>query len=72
MFGKKIEKDIKIEGMHCNHCAQKVEKALLSIKGVKAVSVDVASGNVKIKSKCEIDNNVLLKTIEDLGYKLVD
>lgn len=70
MFGKSFEKEIKVEGMHCMHCAGKVEKALLGIKGIKSVKVNVASGNVKITSKNEIDNEVLLTTIENLGYKM--
>ncbi len=71
MFGKKIEKNIKVEGMHCVHCADKVKKALESIKGVKKVAVDVASGNVAIVSKSEIDDNTLVAAIENLGYKIV-
>lgn len=41
MFGNKIEKTIKIEGMSCMHCVKKVEQALKSIAEIKSVKVDL-------------------------------
>lgn len=48
MFEKKINTVISVEGMHCNHCKARVEKALKSVKGVKKfeVSLETASADV--------------------------
>ena len=32
MFGEKITKTISIDGMHCMHCAKKIEDTLKGIK----------------------------------------
>lgn len=70
MFNKNYEKQIVVEGMHCMHCAKKVEESLKKIKGVKKVQVDVETGKVEILSKTEIDNALINSAIEDLGYKV--
>ncbi len=70
MFNKNFEKEITIEGMHCMHCAKKVEDTLSKIKGVKKVSVELSSGKVKILSKDEINNELLKAAVETLGYSI--
>lgn len=70
MFGKSFEKEIIVEGMHCMHCAKKVEDTLAKIKGVKKVSVELESGKVKILSKVEIDSDLVTKSIDSLGYTI--
>ena len=65
---KSFEKEITVEGMHCGHCAKRVEEGLAKIKGVKKVTVDLESKKVKILSKVELDNQVILTTVENLGY----
>ena len=71
MIGKSINKTLKIEGMHCDHCASRVESCLTKIKGIKNVKIDVASGNIDIVCKKEIDNSIITTAIEDLGYSVV-
>ena len=45
MFGRKLEANIAVEGMHCNHCKAKVEKAIGSVKGVKKYEVRLESAD---------------------------
>ncbi len=68
MFGEKITKTISIDGMHCMHCAKKVEDALKQIKEVKSVKVNLEEKRAEIILKSEIDDNILKETIENLGY----
>lgn len=71
MFGnKKIKKNIKIEGMSCMHCAKKVENGLKEIKEVKSVNVNLEEKNAEVILKQEIENDILKKKIEDLGYEV--
>jgi Cu+-exporting ATPase len=49
---KKIS--VKISGMHCASCAQKIEKALINIKGVSSAVVNFATRNVSMKMRHEI------------------
>lgn len=55
--------------MRCNHCKTNIEKALMSIKGVEKVEIDLASGSVTVEGK--ISEYTIRKTIEALGYKVL-
>lgn len=71
MFGKKIETKVMIEGMHCEHCANKVKQSLESIDGVKKVSVSLKDKCATITSKEEIDKKEIEDEITSLDYKII-
>ena len=48
LFGKTENIVIKVEGMHCMHCAAKVEAALKALKGVKNAKADLAAKTVSV------------------------
>ena len=70
LFSKLIEKKFIVEGNHCNKCKANVENALNSIPGVKKVKVEL-DGNVVIKSKEVINEEVIKEKIEDAGFSVV-
>lgn len=61
---------LKIEGMTCNHCKMRVEKALQGLSGVESVSVDLASKEAVITGSAERPN--LVKAVVDAGYSVID
>ncbi|MDP4133182.1 MAG: heavy metal-associated domain-containing protein [Bacillota bacterium] len=60
---------IKIEGMHCMHCAASVEKAALSVSGVKSAKVNLEEKTVTVEHEGNID--LVIKNIENTGYDVV-
>lgn len=50
MFNKKSKTIIKVEGMSCNHCADKVTKALESLDDIRKVKVNLKDNSVTILS----------------------
>lgn len=72
MFGKKIKTVIKIEGMSCEHCANKVKRSLERIDMVKKVKVDLAKKEATVISLEKLDTNILKDKIESLDYKVID
>ncbi len=72
MFSKKIIKTITIDGMSCNHCAKKVEEALLSIAGVKTAKVNLNKKIATIVLSSDVDNNLIKEKIENLEYKVLN
>ena len=64
------EKVMMIDGMHCEHCYSRVHNALNSMDGVSAV-VHGKKGKAVIKLEKEIDDSLLMKTVNDLGYTAV-
>lgn len=71
MFGKKIKQTINVEGMHCGHCAAKVESAISAIEGVKSVKADFNDGTVEIVSSSEINPSLIASAVESAGFKVV-
>lgn len=69
MFNKKIKTIIKVEGMSCNHCADRVTKALESLDDIRKVKVNIKNNSVTILSDKELNIKVVESTINSLGYK---
>ena len=69
---KTMEKTMKIEGMMCPHCEARVKKTLEDMAQVKEAVVSHADGTAVVKLAEAVDNDVLKKTIEDQGYKVLD
>ncbi|MGD9604599.1 MAG: heavy-metal-associated domain-containing protein [Bacilli bacterium] len=63
-------KTITIEGMSCQHCVKRVEKALNALKGVEAkVSLENKQAIVNIKE--DVSNQLLTNIISELGYRVI-
>lgn len=64
------EKTIKVEGMVCNGCENRVQNALKTIKGVEKVVADHTNGTVTVISNNELEKDTLKDKIEDIGFKV--
>ena len=60
-----------IEGMTCEHCKMRVEKALKGVKGVKSATVNLENGTAEVEIKKEIPLDIFKSAIEEAGYSLV-
>ncbi len=70
LFGKKLKKTVKIEGMHCGHCTGAVSEALNAIPGVKAkVSLEDAAAYVTTDEG--VEDSALTKAVEEAGFKVL-
>jgi len=64
------ETKIKIEGMMCGHCQASVTKAISSVKGVSAASVNLAGKEATVTydpGKTTVD--AIKAAIVEAGYK---
>ena len=62
---------IKVKGMVCNGCENRVQNALQTIEGIEKVVADHTKGIVTITSKEEVERNVMEEKIEDIGFEVV-
>lgn len=60
--------NLKVEGMSCEHCLNRVKKAIEKLGG-KNVEIDLSSGDVKFLGN--VNKDELKSTIEDLGFKVL-
>lgn len=71
MFDKKIKKIIKIEGMHCDGCVNRVKNVLESMKEVVECEVSLENKQAMVVLKKDVGDSEFEEKIENLGFKVV-
>ncbi|HZK54776.1 MAG TPA: cation transporter [Desulfosporosinus sp.] len=61
---------LKVEGMTCNHCKMRAEKALQGVSGVEGVKVDLTAKEAVVTGNAE--RAELVKAVVDAGYSVVE
>jgi len=61
--------DLSITGMSCASCVGRVEKALRSVPGVAAASVNLAMGRAQVRLAPGSQMDALLRAVEKAGYE---
>lgn len=64
------EKQIQIEGMHCENCKNRVEHGVNKIDGA-VCKVNLKKKMATVSYSRKIEDEVLKKVIENLGYEVV-
>ena len=62
---------LKVNGMECNGCENRVINALKNIEGIESVSANHETGIVTITLNKEIEQSLIEETIENLGYEII-
>ena len=65
------KKTIKVEGMMCEHCENRVKKTLEAIDGIEAVTADHKKDTVVMEMSKDVDESVIKAAIEDQDYKFI-
>ena len=68
---KNMEKTMKIEGMMCMHCENRVKKVLEALPEVAEAQVSYKEGTAVLTLNAAIDDAQLKKVIEDQDYKVL-
>lgn len=61
---------IKIEGMVCSGCENRVQNALKTMEGIEEVVANHKNGTVTITSKNEVEKSAMMEKIKDLGFEI--
>ena len=64
-----MKKEIKIEGMMCQHCQMAVEKALSKVPGVSEVKVDLENKTAVVSLSGDVSDETLNSTVTEAGYE---
>ena len=59
---------IKVEGMMCTGCENRIQNAVSEIKGVESVKADHEKGIVEVKGTADIKE--VKQAIEDIGFEV--
>lgn len=63
---------IKINGMVCGGCENRVKTALSEIDGIESVDADHNTGMVIIKSENDLNVAQIKERITDLGFEIIE
>ena len=66
--------EIRISGMSCTGCENRVENILKNVENVKSVNANYNTGIVEIETNDikNLDINVIKEDLEDLGYDILE
>ena len=63
------EKQLKVDGMHCQHCVMSVTKALEALPGVRNVQVSLEEGRATLEAGMVASDEKLVAAVEEAGFK---
>ena len=66
--------EIRISGMSCTGCENRVENVLKNIENVESVNANYNTGIVEIGTNNikDLDIDMITETLEDLGYDILE
>lgn len=69
---KKMEKQVKVEGMMCGHCEAHVKEALEALPQVESATANHETGIVVMQLQEDVSDDVIRETIKAQGYQVVE
>ena len=64
------EINLKVKGMHCEGCENRIKNSLSTIDGVVEVIANHENGTVVIKANKSINEDNIREKIDDLGFEI--
>ncbi len=61
---------IKVAGMHCEGCSNRIKNSLESIEGVEVIDANHETGLVKVTLSKDIPMETITSQIEDIGFDI--
>lgn len=62
--------EIKVCGMHCNHCVDKITRFVSEVEGVSEVIVDLEARIVRVDYKSPATLEAIKEAILDSGFEV--
>jgi copper chaperone len=60
-----------VTGMTCDHCQRAVTEQISRIPGVRAVTVDLATGSVTVTAAHPVDRADIAHAVDEAGHTLI-
>jgi len=62
---------IKVKGMSCSGCENRIQNTLKTIEGVDNVIANYIDGTVKVTLNMEVAEENIKEKIEDIGFEVI-
>ena len=66
-----LKKILTVEGMHCEHCAASVEKAVAAIEGVSDAKVNLSKKTCTAKIKEDMPDSLFKDAVKNAGFEVI-
>jgi copper chaperone CopZ len=63
------EYTVKVNGMSCGHCQNRVQQTCLAQPHVQSAVVDLTTGTAQLTTSQNIDQAALIEAIDDAGFE---
>ena|GEM_PF-849609 len=70
-WGIMMTKKVLIEGMNCQHCANRVKNALNALEGVAVIDVDLDKKTATIEVPPFLDEVKIKEAVSEAGYEVM-
>ena len=67
-----MEVVLKVEGMHCEGCENRIKNVLKTIEGIQEVDASYKTKEVVIKADENVDLNEVKERLADIGFDVTD
>ncbi len=67
-----METTLKVKGMSCEHCVQRVTGALQGVSGIHNIKVDLGNAIVTFEKPEDVPLGDAIKAISEAGYDVQD
>lgn len=64
------ELKLKVNGMMCEGCENRIKNALSTLEGVEKVEANHKTGEVKVICNKQIEMSVIEEKIDDIGFEV--
>ncbi len=68
--GMAMKRELKVEGMMCQHCVQHVTNALQAVEGVEKAQVDLKKKRAVVTLNAPVSDEALAAAVKDAGYEV--
>ena len=62
---------LKVKGMMCGGCENRVKNAIGNVDGVENVTADHTTGEVVVTANNNVSQNIIEEVLEDVGYEVI-
>ncbi|MDC3426064.1 heavy-metal-associated domain-containing protein [Aquibacillus sp. 3ASR75-11] len=62
---------LKVKGMHCDGCENRVQKVLSEVVGITKVNADHQTGEVEVRVTPAVSKDEITEKITHLGYEVI-
>ena len=70
--GNDMKRELKVEGMMCQHCVKHVTDALQAVEGVEKAEVDLKKKRAVVTLEGPVADEVLTSAVKEAGYEVTD